>query len=161
MIVTGKLSWSAADDPARAGREAAALLDRLGVADRVELVGAYTQRAAPDLFRRASLLLHTKVNDPCPTVVLEALASGLPVVYSASGGVPELVGDDGGIAVATDTDWEHEAPPSAEAFAAAVLEVAADLPERARAARERAVARFDLAAWIARHAELFEQFGRR
>ncbi|HWH06801.1 MAG TPA: hypothetical protein VNT23_10265, partial [Gaiellaceae bacterium] len=31
-------------------------------------------------------LLHTKVNDPCPNVVLEALASGLPVVHPASGG---------------------------------------------------------------------------
>jgi hypothetical protein len=34
-------------------------------------------------------------NDPCPNVVTEALASGLPVLYRDSGGVRELVGDCG------------------------------------------------------------------
>ena len=67
------------------------LIRELGIADRVELVGRYAQRDAPALYRRAHVLLHPKVRDPCPNVVLEALACGVPVVHSASGGVPELV----------------------------------------------------------------------
>ena len=52
------------------------------------------------MLRRAHVLLHTKVNDPCPTAVIEAMACGLPVAYPASGGTVELVGDEAGIGVA-------------------------------------------------------------
>jgi glycosyltransferase involved in cell wall biosynthesis len=161
LLVTGRLSWSAVDDPARAPREGAALIEELGLGDHVELMGRYTQLEAPEIYRRASLLLHTKLKDPCPTVVLEALASGLPVVYSASGGVPELVGEDAGVGVPTDLDWERDDPPAPEAFAAAVLQLAEDLPARGQAARERAVTQFDLEQWLAHHAGLFERLARR
>ena len=39
--------------------------------------------------------LQLSVNDACPNVVVEALASGLPVVFVRSGGTPEIVGDAG------------------------------------------------------------------
>jgi glycosyltransferase involved in cell wall biosynthesis len=67
-------------------------LARLGLADAVELLGRYPQSAAPDIVRRAHVLLHTKVNDPCPTAVIEAMACGLPLIYPASGGTVEIVG---------------------------------------------------------------------
>src|SRR5207248_3199179 len=79
--------------------------------------GRYAQRDAPALYRRAHLLLHTKRNDPCPNVVLEALSCGLPVVHSASGGLPELVGREAGIGVPDEGDWEHDVPPDPEALA--------------------------------------------
>ena len=52
----------------------------------------------PDLaraMRSCSVFLNLSENDPCPNVVIQALASGLPVLYKPSGGVPELVGDAG------------------------------------------------------------------
>ena len=48
-----------------------------------------------EVLRSCDVFLNLSENDPCPNVVLEALASGLPVVYRPSGGVPELVGDCG------------------------------------------------------------------
>src|SRR5260370_26736214 len=57
------------------------LLDELGLRDSVDFVGRYSQREAPDLIRRAHLMLHTKVKDPCPSAVIEAMACGLPIVY--------------------------------------------------------------------------------
>jgi glycosyltransferase involved in cell wall biosynthesis len=152
LVVTGSLSWAA-----EAEHEGRALVAARGIEERVELLGPYTQRQAPDLLRRADILLHTKYNDPCPTIVLEAMACGLPVVYSASGGVPELVGDEAGVGIPAPLDWEHDHPAGAEALAAAVLEVADRLDERAEAARRRAVERFDASGWIARHRELFEE----
>jgi glycosyltransferase involved in cell wall biosynthesis len=131
------------------------LVSGIALEEGVELVGRYPQREAPDVFRRAHLLLHPKVNDPCPTVVLEAMACGLPVVHPASGGTVELVGDEAGIGVSHRESWERDEPPSPEALAAAVREVLADRERYAAAARRRAVERFALGPWLDRHAELF------
>lgn len=49
----------------------------------------------PAAFRSADLFLNLSENDPCPNVVLEAMACGLPVLYVPSGGTPELVGEAG------------------------------------------------------------------
>jgi glycosyltransferase involved in cell wall biosynthesis len=149
LLVAGELSY------ARGARaEATAAIERLGLAGAVELVGPYTRRQAPELMRRADVLLHTKYNDPCPTVVLEAMACGLPVVYSASGGTPELVGAEAGRGVPAPLDFERDHPPSADELAQALAEVAGRLDERAAAARERALG-FDSRAWIERHRAVF------
>ena len=132
------------------------LVDELGLRGHVDVVGRYAQRDAPRLFRRAHLLLHTKVNDPCPTLVLEAMASGLPVVHPASGGVAELVTDEAGIGVPHNDGFERDDPPSPEALAEAVERVLSHLPTYRKSARRRAVEGYALAPWLDRHAELFE-----
>jgi glycosyltransferase involved in cell wall biosynthesis len=133
------------------------LIEELGLHGRVELVGRYSQRDAPALLRRAHLLLHTKVKDPCPSAVIEAMACGLPVVYPASGGTLELVGDEAGIGVAHPDSWERDVPPSPEALAQAVAGVLAARADYAAAARKRAVERFGLEPWLDRHGELFSE----
>ena len=137
------------------------LLDELGLRGHVHLVGEYAQRDAPAIYRRAHLLLHTKVQDPCPTLVVEAMACGLPVVHPASGGTTELVGDVAGIGVPHPISWERDEPPSPEALADAVARVVAELPRYASAARARAVERFSLEPWLDRHTELFERLAPR
>jgi glycosyltransferase involved in cell wall biosynthesis len=144
LIVTGRL----VSDPQP-------LIEALGLAGRVELTGRYAQRDAPELFRRAHLMLHTKVNDPCPTAVIEAMACGLPVVYAASGGTVELVGEEAGVGVSHPDCWERDEPPAPEALAVAVREVLDARERYAATARRRAVERFALKPWLERHAELF------
>jgi len=46
-------------------------------------------------FRQSDLFLAASRNDPCSNAVLEALATGLPVVAHNSGGMPEIVGTAG------------------------------------------------------------------
>ena len=145
LVVTGRLSWSP-----RAEAEGRRLA---GGAD-VEFTGPYTQAEAPALLRRGSILLHTKFNDPCPGIVLEAMACGLPVVCSASGGTPELVGPDAGVGVEAPLDFERDHPPDPASLADAVTRVAERLADRSAAARERAL-RFDLKPWVERHCEVF------
>jgi glycosyltransferase involved in cell wall biosynthesis len=144
LVVTGRL----VSDPAP-------LLDELRLRDAVELVGRYTQRGAPDVLRRAHVVLHTKVKDPCPSAVIEAMACGVPVVYPASGGTVELVGEEAGIGVAHRESWERDEPPAPEALADAVLRLLAERERYAEAARRRAVERFALSPWLDRHEELF------
>ena len=85
------------------------------------------------------------------------MASGLPVVYPASGGTVELVGDEAGIGVPHAGGWERDEPPDPEALASAVTQVLADRPSYSTAARKRAVERFALEPWLDRHAELFAE----
>jgi glycosyltransferase involved in cell wall biosynthesis len=144
LIVSGRLASS--PEP---------LVEELGLGSRVELVGRYSQSEAPALFRRAHLLLHTQVNDACPSLVIEAMACGLPVVHPASGGTVELVADEGGIGVPHPTGWDQIEPPSPQAMAGAAARVLADLPRFREAARERAAANYSLSRWLDRHAELF------
>lgn len=152
LLVAGRLAWSRS-----AAAEARSLAAELGVDARVEWTGPYAQADAPALMRRADVLLHTKVMDPCPNVVVEALASGLPVVYAASGGTPELVGAEAGVGVPSRADWEHDVPPAPEELAAAVGAVLARLGEYAQGARTRAVERLDVVPWLERHRAIFEE----
>ena len=146
LLVTGRLVSSA--EP---------LLEELGLRDRVEFLGRYSQREAPGIMHRAHLLLHTKVQDPCPSVVIEAMACGLPVVYPASGGTVELVDGEAGIGVPHPVGWDRDQPPTPEDLADAVLRVLADRATYAEGARRRAVERFDVHPWLDRHEELFNQ----
>jgi glycosyltransferase involved in cell wall biosynthesis len=146
LLVTGRI----VGDPAPH-------LAELGLGASVELLGRYAQRDAPAAFRRAHLLLHTKVNDPCPSLVIEAMACGLPVVYPRSGGTVELVGDEAGIGVPHPDTWERDEPPSPDALADAIERVLGDLPRYGALARARAVERDAHGPRLDRHAELFAQ----
>jgi len=90
------------DGPLRASLAAQAV--RLGIADRVVFAG---ERAdVPELLRGASLFWLTSRWEGLPNVVLEALASGVPVVATDVGGTRELIrsGVDGFIVANEDHD---------------------------------------------------------
>jgi glycosyltransferase involved in cell wall biosynthesis len=150
LVVAG---W--VEDEARSLAEA--LAGKLGLTDRVSFTGPYTQQQAPGVYRAADAYVMTKHNDPCPNTVLEALATGLPVLYSGSGGVPELVGSDAGVALPCAEDWETPRVPAPEDIGAGMLRLAGNHDTFATAARRRAVARFDIAHWIDRHRHVFQQ----
>tara|TARA_Y100001960_G_scaffold321521_1_gene396434 strand:+ start:579 stop:1691 length:1113 start_codon:yes stop_codon:yes gene_type:complete len=154
LVVTGSLSWQA--DTGDALAQAQHRCMELDIEDAVTFHGPYLQAEAADLYRTADILLHTKYNDPCPGLVVEAMACGLPVVYSDSGGVPELVGPEAGIGVPAPLDWEEDHLPHPRNLADAVCKVAVNVDRYAEAARQRAVDLFDINPWFQRHREVFE-----
>ena len=100
-------SWS---DNLNKGAEVIAWLDRHLDHDRYELtfagrtdqtfehvrvLGPIASEPLAAELRRSDVYLAPSRNDPCSNALLEALASGLPAVFRASGGHPELVGDAG------------------------------------------------------------------
>jgi glycosyltransferase involved in cell wall biosynthesis len=136
-------------------RDILSLIDRLGLTGAVEFSGGYAAAEAPDIYRAADAYLITKHNDPCPNVVIEAMASGLPILYSASGGVPELVESEAGIGLPVEESFERVVVPDAEAIAEGLARLISSRAAMAVAARQRAVERFNLDSWIARHQQVF------
>ena len=122
--------------------------------DWIEEIGKFTQEEAPDLYHKAHILLHLKNLDPCPTFVLEALASGLPVVGLANGGMPELVDEKSGILIPCKEDFDQFHYPEAEEVAQAILKIKNNLAEYSRSARVQAL-KFDKETWLAKHEEIF------
>lgn len=53
----------------------------------------------------AVLLAPSRNDDPCPMTVVEALADGVPVLGSAQGGVPELVGEEAALPLGDPGAW--------------------------------------------------------
>jgi len=137
--------------------QARSLAERLGVAEAVGFAGPYAISDAPAVYQAADAYLMTKHNDPCPNVVLEALACGLPVLHSASGGVPELVGEEAGIGLAVPESFDEHPVPAPAAIAEGMAGIVRGRETMSAAARARAVARFDLADWLDRHEKLFGQ----
>lgn len=71
-------------------------LAELGVAERATLHGHVPlDGGLLDLYRSSHALIHVSFSEGVPQVLLEAFAMRLPVVATAVGGVPELVGDAG------------------------------------------------------------------
>lgn len=133
------------------------LVSKLGLTAYVEFFGAYTQAQAPSVYQSADAYLMTKYLDPCPNTVLEAMACGLPVVYSASGGVPEQVGPNAGVGVAVDESWNDAMhTPDPEALGEGMLHVARNVRTMGAAARRRAEDEFEITRWIERHSEVFQ-----
>lgn len=153
LLIAGRYAWCASNVDGE--KQLRAYAASLGVQDRVELTGAYNQHQIHALMSRAHVLLHTQYNDPCPRLVIEAMASGLPVVYSASGGMPELVSSAAGVGVACALDWETIQVPSTVEMADAVSHVVENLDSYSAGARRQAVDSFDLEPWLDRHDALF------
>jgi glycosyltransferase involved in cell wall biosynthesis len=144
------LDWSlevVGDGAARV--EVARSLAPLGA--RVVWAGALAPRALARDLGAANLFVWPAVNEAFGMALLEAQASGLPVVAGASGGVAQIVVPGvSGLLVA---------PGDAAGFAAAVRRLILDPGLRARfaaAARQRVLAEHDLPAAARRLAAVFE-----
>lgn len=124
---------------------------RRGVADRVTFLGLRDDVA--DLMQAADAFVMSSAWEALPIVLLEAAASGLPMIVTDVGDNRKVVGDDAGFVVPAKAPVE---------LAQKIAELAEATPERRRAmgaaARRRAVDAYDLEAvvdgWLHRYATL-------
>lgn len=106
----------------------------------------------PDLrpwLHQASLFVLSSLTEAMPNVILEAMATGLPVVATRVGGLPEVV-------VSGETGWLVP-PRDIPALAAALDSLLGDPAARqafGRAGRARVEGEFSLAAMVRRHEEV-------
>jgi glycosyltransferase involved in cell wall biosynthesis len=84
------------DGPERSELQAAA--QRLGIADRVHFAGQVEWPDIPDYLTMADIFVAPSIHDHgnvdgLPTVILEAMAAGKPIIASRVGGIPLVVRD--------------------------------------------------------------------
>jgi glycosyltransferase involved in cell wall biosynthesis len=91
----------------------------LGVLDAVAFEGQVPRVAVAEAMARAAVFVHPSPSETFGVVAAEALAAGLPVAATPSGGVEEIVGRDGRFG-------EIAADQSPEALAAAIARVLDD-----------------------------------
>jgi glycosyltransferase involved in cell wall biosynthesis len=72
---------------------------KLGLGSRVEFLGSVPYAMMQSLFERADAFLFTSLRDSFGSVVLEAMAKGLPIITLDHQGVGSFVPDDAGIKV--------------------------------------------------------------
>ena len=110
----------------------------------------------PAVYHSADVLVLPSLLEGSPTVVLEAMAAGLPVIASRVGGLPEAVGEgENGILVA---------PEDPRALAAAIARLTPDreLRQRLGAAGVRRVReRFTMAGMAAKTLDLYRRLAGR
>lgn len=130
-------SLARAPDTTRRVREEAA---RGGIEVRVAFVGELGEDAVARCYDEADLFVLATFHEGYGMAVAEALARGLPVVSTPTGGIPELVGEDGGVLVpAADVD----------ALAGALRRFMTDAPWRERLRAGARLRRQALPSWRA------------
>jgi glycosyltransferase involved in cell wall biosynthesis len=129
-------------------------VEQLHLSERVRFLGVRAD--VPDILNASDIFVLSSKWEGNPMSVQEAMASGLPVVSTAVGGVPELVqhGQTGLLV------------PSEDAAALAhALQTLIDHPEQRKqmgeAARRHACTHFDIRQTVRQYEEIYEQILRR
>lgn len=124
------------------------LAGRLGLEGRVVFTGA--RQDIPDLMAALDLLVHCAHREAFGRVLVEAMAAARPVVATAVGGIPEVVGECGLLVPEGDAAEVARAVGSLLADADAARHLG-------QAGQRRVRARFSIAAHIAQVEALYEE----
>ncbi|MDB6119901.1 MAG: glycosyltransferase family 4 protein [Verrucomicrobiaceae bacterium] len=115
LVIAGK-------GPLRQSLEA--LATTLGIAERVQFLGPQLAPQIAEQMRSSDVLCMSSLNEGLPNVVIEAMASGLPVIATDVGGIHEVI----------DAPWKGTLVPSGDesALAKALNDVLANPLDRER-----------------------------
>jgi L-malate glycosyltransferase len=87
LLIAGEPLFTAADQ--QYAQQLKQVVAELGIAERVRFLGA--RRDVPALMQALDMLVVNSLAEPCGLVVLEGMASSLPVIATAVGGNPEMI----------------------------------------------------------------------
>ena len=117
------------------------------------------QKNAPKIYQTSHVYVMLKYKDPCPNTVIEAMSCGMPILFSMSGGIPELVDKKCGLGLKVKDSWkEKKIVPGYNDIANGMIEIYKNYEFMSKNARQRAVERFDIKHWISRHEKTFKKY---
>jgi sugar transferase (PEP-CTERM/EpsH1 system associated) len=124
------------------------------LAGRVTFVGSSDE--VPDILNTMDVFALTSISEGMSNTLLEAMATGLPVIATNVGGNPEVVVDGA-------SGWLFQ-PRDAEALASRLISLASDENQRRQlslAARQQTVERFSLARMLNDYSNLYLELAAR
>ena len=133
------------------------IIDTLSLEENITFLGKYSQKEAPYIYNTADAYITMAYNDNCPSAVIEAMSSGLPILYSASGGIPELVDKESGIGLKVTESWIKTQIPKQSDIQEGIKKIIENKNTMSQSARFRAIKYFDIKNWITKHNQIFEK----
>jgi sugar transferase (PEP-CTERM/EpsH1 system associated) len=121
-----------------------------GIADLVWLPGARTDIA--DIMRGFSLFVLSSIAEGTPVTILEAMSTGLPVVATRVGGIPEVVVDG-----QTGTVVPSGDPTAMAAALAAYIQQPELAAQHGTAGRSRIEQKYSMTAMLAAYMQLYDR----
>lgn len=122
---------------------------------QIQFTGLLSERDVAPWLRTLDIYVHATEGETLSTSLLQAMATGLPIVASDIPGVRNLLGARG--------DYGRCVANDADAFAEAIIELV-DRPDEAlasgRRARARVLAEYSNAVMLQRYLEVIERIGR-
>ena len=130
-------------------RELRALAESLGIDSRVKFLGKKTPTELASLYQTRDCLVLPSETEALPSVITEAMFSGLPFVATTIGGIPEQAGGFGVLVK----------PGSVESLAAGLREVISNrriFGEASRAMSEYARSNFSIGSMVQKHLDMYQ-----
>jgi glycosyltransferase involved in cell wall biosynthesis len=132
-----------------------AYAERLGVKDNIIFTGYYPDKKLPKLYQAADVFAFSTFYEHHPFAVLEALATGLPVVTTTVGGIAETI--------ATGKNGLLVNPANSKQFSEALLyllEHQAEAVEMGIKARKTIVDQYDWSILVKKTMRVYEEISR-
>jgi glycosyltransferase involved in cell wall biosynthesis len=117
----------------------------------IAMIGSVEQQFIPIYYRSADIFMHLAWLDPCPNTVIEAIACGLPVIHTATGGTHELINEP---ELMIDSEYDNTKPYSLEEYDK-ILEKHKGIP------RLDPIKIAQKVLWLLEDRERLKKFGRR
>jgi glycosyltransferase involved in cell wall biosynthesis len=89
--------YVAGSGPEAAGAQLRA--ESLGISEHVRFLGHVERSAAAGMYRGCSIYCLPSHGEPFATTAIEAMSCGKPIVFTNAGGLPHMIGAEGGIGV--------------------------------------------------------------
>ena len=135
--------------------ELKALSHALDLEARVTFLG--TREGIPALLRQYDAYVLSSTREGFGIAIVEAMASGLPVVVTDAGGPAEIVGRDGGAGLVVPPGDEHALAAAMRSMSSMAIP---ELRAMGKRGRERAVNLFDLKVALDRWESVYEEVAR-
>lgn len=130
--------------------------ERKKLSSEVKYKGMLKPEQLPEVYRN-SIYISLDINAACPNTVVEALASGAPVVGFDTGALKELIRDKGGeVAYYGEDHWKVQYPGS-DGLLEKIMVIYANYPSYSKNARQLAIDEYEISVMVKKYISIIEE----